>query len=86
MQTYIKPTTDPAHDVLRYEHQPLDAIFAPKNVAVIGATEKAGSVGRTILWNLISSPLVVQFFPLIQNVLAYWESKLILISEKFPKK
>jgi len=63
MQTYIKPTTDPAHDVLRYEHQPLDAIFAPKNVAVIGATEKAGSVGRTILWNLISSPFGGTVFP-----------------------
>ncbi|MBE9227128.1 bifunctional acetate--CoA ligase family protein/GNAT family N-acetyltransferase [Phormidium sp. LEGE 05292] len=63
MQTYIKPTTDPAHDVLRYEHQPLDAIFAPKNVAVIGATEKLGSVGRTILWNLISSPFGGTVFP-----------------------
>jgi acetyltransferase len=63
MQTYIKPTTDPAHDLLRYEHQPLDAIFAPKNVAVIGATEKLGSVGRTILWNLISSPFGGTVFP-----------------------
>src|SRR5947209_8771985 len=46
------PTT-----VFRYkESHPLDAIFEPKNVAVIGATEKVGSVGRTILWNLISSP------------------------------
>jgi acetyltransferase len=63
MQTYIKPTTDPAHDVLRYEHQPLDAIFAPKNIAVIGATEKLGSVGRTILWNLISSPFGGTVFP-----------------------
>ncbi|MFB2838952.1 bifunctional acetate--CoA ligase family protein/GNAT family N-acetyltransferase [Floridanema evergladense] len=63
MQTYIKPTNDPAHDVLRYEHQPLDAIFAPKNVAVIGATEKLGSVGRTILWNLISSPFGGTVFP-----------------------
>ncbi len=64
MQTSIRPTTDPAHDVLRYEHQPLDAIFAPKNVAVIGATEKAGSVGRTILWNLISSPFGGTVFPI----------------------
>lgn len=63
MQTPTLPTTDPAHDVLRYEHQPLDAIFAPKNVAVIGATEKAGSVGRTILWNLISSPFGGTVFP-----------------------
>ena len=30
----------------------LDAFFLPKNVAVIGATEKAGSVGRTVLMNL----------------------------------
>jgi acetyltransferase len=56
-------TADPAHDVLRYERQPLDAIFAPKNVAVIGATEKAGSVGRTLLWNLISSPFGGTVFP-----------------------
>ena len=33
---------------------PLDAIFAPRTVAVIGATEKQGSVGRAVLWNLIS--------------------------------
>ena len=41
----------------------LDAIFAPQNVAVIGATEKAGSVGRTILWNLVSSPFGGTVFP-----------------------
>jgi acetyltransferase len=63
MQTFTKPTTDPAHDVLRYERQPLDAIFAPKNVAVIGATEKPGSVGRTILSNLIASPFGGTVFP-----------------------
>jgi acetyltransferase len=34
----------------------LDAFFRPKNVAVIGATERPGTVGRAILWNLISSP------------------------------
>ena len=33
--------------------QPLDAIFLPKSVAVVGATEKAGSVGRRVLRNLI---------------------------------
>lgn len=41
----------------------LDAIFAPRNVAVIGATERPGSVGRTILWNLISSPFGGTVFP-----------------------
>ncbi|MCI0394270.1 MAG: bifunctional acetate--CoA ligase family protein/GNAT family N-acetyltransferase [Chloroflexi bacterium] len=55
--------TDAAHDVLRYEHQPLDAIFAPSSVAVIGATEKEGSVGRTILWNLITNSFGGTVFP-----------------------
>jgi acetyltransferase len=57
------PLTDPAHDVLRYERQPLDAIFEPEAVAVIGATERPGSVGRTILWNLISNPFGGTVFP-----------------------
>ena len=55
--------TDNAHDVLRQERHPLDAIFAPKNVAVIGATETVGSVGRTVLWNLISTPFGGTVFP-----------------------
>jgi len=48
--------SDPIGNVLRFEDHPLNTIFAPKSVAVIGATEKPGSVGRTLLWNLISSP------------------------------
>jgi acetyltransferase len=55
---------DPAHDVYQYTQSALEAIFAPKNVAVIGATEKEGSVGRTILWNLISSPFGGAVFPI----------------------
>ncbi len=41
----------------------LDVFFAPRNVAVIGATEKAGSVGRTLLWNLVSNPFGGTVFP-----------------------
>ncbi|HEX2619316.1 MAG TPA: CoA-binding protein, partial [Phototrophicaceae bacterium] len=41
----------------------LDAIFKPQNIAVIGATEKAGSVGRTILYNLITNPFGGTVFP-----------------------
>ncbi len=55
---------DEASDVLGYGRRPLDALFAPKSVAVIGATEKAGSVGRTVLWNLISSPFGGTVFPI----------------------
>ena len=46
---------------------PLDAIFAPRTVAVIGATEKPGSVGRTILWNLISNPFGGTVYPVNPN-------------------
>lgn len=41
----------------------LDAIFTPRNVAVIGASERVGSVGRTILWNLISNPFGGTVYP-----------------------
>jgi acetyltransferase len=54
---------DPAHDVLRYTPRSLQPIFFPKTVAVIGATEKIDSVGRTVLWNLISSPFGGTIFP-----------------------
>jgi len=57
------PSFDPAHDVLRYEHTALNAIFSPKNVAVIGASETHNSVGRTLMWNLISNPFGGAVFP-----------------------
>jgi acetyltransferase len=41
-----------AHDILRTRRHPLNHIFAPKVVAVIGATESKGSVGRTVFQNL----------------------------------
>jgi acetyltransferase len=56
-------TRDPAYDILRQTYHPLDAIFSPRNVAVIGATEREGSVGRTILWNLMSNPFGGAVFP-----------------------
>ena len=45
----------------------LDAIFSPRNVALIGATDKAGSIGRTLLWNLISNPFGGTIFPVNAN-------------------
>ena len=48
---------------LNYPRKPLDAIFAPESVAVIGATERKGSVGRTIFSNLISSPFGGVVYP-----------------------
>ncbi len=59
-----KQSFDPAHDVLRYTPRSLQPIFTPATVAVIGATEKTGSVGRTVLWNLISSPFGGTVYPI----------------------
>jgi acetyltransferase len=67
-----RKNADPAHDVLGYERMGLDAIFRPETVAVIGATDRPGSVGRTIMWNLISNPFGGTVFPVNerrQNVL-----------------
>ncbi|HZU45251.1 MAG TPA: CoA-binding protein, partial [Terriglobales bacterium] len=58
-----KPLRDPSHDVYRSEGHPLDAIFSPGSVAVVGATERAGSVGRSVLWNLLSSPFGGTVYP-----------------------
>ena len=61
------PTGDPAHDVLKYDRQPLDVIFRPETVAVIGATDKAVSVGRTVMRNLFSNPFGGTVFPVNPN-------------------
>jgi acetyltransferase len=57
------PAHDRAHDVLRTEAHPLDAIFLPRSVAVIGATDRQGSVGRAVLWSLVSSPFGGTVYP-----------------------
>ena len=57
------PLQDLAQRARAEQRLPLDAIFAPQAVAVIGATEKAGSVGRSILWNLIQSPFGGTVYP-----------------------
>jgi acetyltransferase len=57
------PTQDKAHDVLRTEGHPLDAIFTPHSVAVVGATDRPGSIGRAVLWSLVSSPFGGTVYP-----------------------
>ncbi len=64
MPTDASQTTDPAHDLLRAARKPaLDVFFAPKSVAVIGATETVGSVGRTLVSNLLASPFGGTVYP-----------------------
>ena len=52
-----------AHDILRTCEHPLDSIFSPGVVAVIGATERKQSVGRTVLSNLIEGGFPGKIFP-----------------------
>ncbi len=42
---------------------PLDCFFRPRNAALIGATEKAGTVGRSILDNLTQIPFGGPVYP-----------------------
>jgi acetyltransferase len=58
-----KKGAESAHDLLGGEGHPLDVFLKPSNVAVIGATEAPGSVGRTVLWNLISSQFGGAVYP-----------------------
>ncbi len=54
---------DPSLNILQTRHSALDAVFTPKSVALIGATEKQGSVGRTILINLKEASFTGDIFP-----------------------
>ncbi|MEO1440927.1 MAG: bifunctional acetate--CoA ligase family protein/GNAT family N-acetyltransferase [Chloroflexota bacterium] len=42
----------------------MDALFKPKSVAVVGATERENAVGRTILYNLVSNPFGGVVYPI----------------------
>lgn len=53
-----------AHDFWAYQRRPLDEMFRPRSVAVIGATEREGSVGRTIVWNLMTSTFGGTIYPI----------------------
>src|ERR1700684_4495254 len=41
----------------------LDVFYKPRSVAAIGATDREGHVGRSVLWNLISSPFGGTVYP-----------------------
>ena len=60
----LTTATGPAKESLRPRTKSLDAFFAPQSAAVIGATETAGTVGRTLLWNLIQTPFSGTVYPI----------------------
>ena len=62
MNTGIAPENTPIPP--GKDRRPLDAFFAPRAVAVIGASEKPGSVGRTVFSNLLQSPFGGTVYPI----------------------
>jgi acetyltransferase len=63
MDSAADPIVESVHDILRRRRHPLEVFFRPRTVAVIGASEREGSVGRSLLWNLIRSPFGGTIFP-----------------------
>lgn len=47
----------------RFDKHGLDALLTPETVAVIGATDRAGSVGRTVLTNLLNPSFRGRVYP-----------------------
>src|SRR6476659_9489681 len=64
LKTKAAPITESVHAILRPRRQSLDVFFTPETVAVIGASNTDGSVGRTVLWNLVSHPFGGTVFPI----------------------
>jgi acetyltransferase len=62
--TQPRPRGDRSFDVAGVTtRRRLEAFFEPRTVAVIGASEERGSVGRTLLWNLVTNPFGGTVYP-----------------------
>jgi acetyltransferase len=72
MISTTRPLLEPAYDILRLNHHPLEPLFTPKTVAVVGASGRVGTVGYTLLWNLVNAPFhgtIVPVTPLTEEIL-----------------
>ena len=63
MSSTILSRSETAPQIHIDEPHSLEVFFSPKSVAVIGATENPGAVGRTVLENLIGTPFGGVVFP-----------------------
>jgi len=63
MTARLSPKTDNTYDIFWQRRPVLDAMLAPKSVALIGATEAPGSVGRTLMENLKDEAFQGAVFP-----------------------
>lgn len=55
---------DPSQNFMAQHAQPLDSFFDPKNIAVFGAKDDVGSVGRTMMVNLLEGGLPGRIYPI----------------------
>ena len=58
----VASNASPAN-ILRPLRRQLDSIFSPQTIAIIGATEAPGSVGRTVLENILAGGFAGQVYP-----------------------
>ncbi len=58
----MTPSFDPIHDLLNLKKHPLTSFFLPNSVALVGASERLGSVGRKILENLLQAGFKGQIY------------------------
>src|SRR5271168_4056513 len=63
MTTLPIPQKETALDILRPRRPMLEAMLSPKSVALIGATEAHGSVGRALMENLQGNEFDGELFP-----------------------
>jgi len=63
VETDSPASSEPSANLPALRTRPIDVFFTPKAIAVIGATETPGSVGRNVIWNLVSSPFGGMVFP-----------------------
>jgi acetyltransferase len=59
----MSTNSQPLPDFFRPKQRNLEALFTPRSVAVIGATETSPSVGRTLVTNLIQYGFTGDIFP-----------------------
>ncbi len=55
---------DPLQDFIQTYPHPLQSLFQPRSVAVIGAKDDVGSVGRTLIQNLLAGKMASRVYPI----------------------
>jgi acetyltransferase len=59
----MKHPIDPSQNFLKSNINPLSGFFAPNSIAIVGATTKEGSVGATLLQNLVEHGYKGKIYP-----------------------